>query len=152
MPKYPLKQEECIKQLRGEYGFLSNFWYASVEFEGKLYKSSEHAYQAAKTKDEEIRRKIQAISKPSEAKKFGHSIKLREDWEEVKLNCMEKILRSKFERSKELKTKLLSTGSKLIEEGNNWGDKYWGKVNGKGTNHLGLLLMKIRDELKDVEK
>ena len=34
-----------------------------------------------------------------------------------------------------------------IVEWNNWGDKIWGKtLNGEGENHLGKILMKIRDE------
>jgi predicted NAD-dependent protein-ADP-ribosyltransferase YbiA (DUF1768 family) len=32
-------------------------------------------------------------------------------------------------------------------EGNWWGDTYWGVCNGVGENHLGKLLMKIRDYL-----
>ena len=31
-----------------------------------------------------------------------------------------------------------------LEEGNNWGDKYWGTVEGEGKNMLGKLLMKVR--------
>lgn len=141
--------KEYIKQLRGEYGFLSNFWYASVEFEGYIYKTSEHAYQAAKTTDEEIRRRIRVASTPYEAKKLGHSIELRKDWDDIKLSCMETILRSKFDRSDTLRTKLLATGDKIIEEGNNWGDTYWGKVKGSGLNNLGVLLMKLREELRN---
>jgi predicted NAD-dependent protein-ADP-ribosyltransferase YbiA (DUF1768 family) len=34
----------------------------------------------------------------------------------------------------------------LIEE-NTWGDTFWGICKGQGENHLGRLLMQIRDEL-----
>ena len=36
--------------------------------------------------------------------------------------------------------------AELVED-NWWGDKFWGVCNGEGENHLGKLLMKIRDEL-----
>lgn len=43
---------------------------------------------------------------------------------------------------------LLETGEEELIEGNNWGDKFWGQVNGIGENHLGRLLMEIREEIK----
>ena len=33
---------------------------------------------------------------------------------------------------------LLDTWPNELEEGNNWGDMYWGKVNGFGENKLEL--------------
>lgn len=34
-------------------------------------------------------------------------------------------------------------------EGNTWGDRVWGTVNGVGANQLGIILMKIRDEIRE---
>jgi len=34
-------------------------------------------------------------------------------------------------------TKLLSTGNCEIQEGNYWGDTFWGVCKGKGENNLG---------------
>ncbi len=58
-------------------------------------------------------------------------------------------LRAKFSQNKELKDKLLATGqAKLVEHTDR--DKYWGDGgNGEGKNRLGILLMKLRDELKE---
>lgn len=59
------------------------------------------------------------------------------------LDCV----RSKFILSKVLEKKLLDTyGAELIE-GNTWGDRYWGKVQGEGENMLGLTLMRVREGL-----
>lgn len=35
----------------------------------------------------------------------------------------------------------------INNEGNTWGDKFWGVCDGEGENHLGKLLMEVRAEL-----
>jgi hypothetical protein len=73
---------------------------------------------------------------------------MREDWDLVKVKVMEAIVRAKFE-DPELATRLLATGDAELEEGNSWGDRFWGTVNGKGHNHLGKILMMVRAEIKE---
>lgn len=137
-----------IDRFTGKYIFLSNFHFPCyVYFEGRYYKSSEHAFQAAKTLDEVERDRIAQSPTPYKAKRLGRKVKLRNDWDQVKLDVMEKILRNKF-TDKNLKHALLETGDAELIEGNTWGDTYWGVCRGKGQNHLGKLLMKIRDELR----
>jgi hypothetical protein len=58
------------------------------------------------------------------------------------------VLRAKFAPGTELAGKLLDTGGAHLEEGNTWGDTFWGTVNGAGDNYLGLCLMKVREELR----
>lgn len=48
----------------------------------------------------------------------------------------------------ELGEKLLATGVVNIEEGNSWGDTFWGVCEGHGENHLGKLIMEQRDALR----
>ena len=81
--------------------------------------------------------------------KIGKIVCLREDWEEVKLKVMEDLVRIKFQ-NQELREKLLETGSLKIEEGNDWGDVFWGVdlETGEGENNLGKIIMKIRNEIK----
>lgn len=55
---------------------------------------------------------------------------------------------SKFLQNPDLRDALIATGDAVLEEGNSWGDIYWGKVNGRGTNMLGQILMDIREKLK----
>lgn len=62
---------------------------------------------------------------------------------------MYEICMAKFTQNEDLKEKLLATGNDILEEGNTWGDKVWGTVNGVGENKLGKILMKVREELRN---
>lgn len=68
-------------------------------------------------------------------------------------SSLEGIVLAKFEQNENLKEKLINTGDAYLEEGNDWGDKIWGTVNGNGSNLLGQILMRIREgfvkELED---
>lgn len=136
-----------IDEFRGPYRWLSNFEYCSVEYEGLVYPSSEHAYQAAKSIHPEVRELVRRAATCREAKRLGNALELREDWEQVKLLVMRDVLRDKFTRNPHLKQKLLATGKAELIEGNSWGDTFWGVCRGQGQNHLGQLLMRLRDEL-----
>lgn len=136
-----------ITSFKGRYYFLSNFYPVEVAYEGIYYHSAEHAYQAAKTLDKDLRRKIAKLISAGHAKKQGRQLPLRADWEQVKLDVMWDVLWAKFGQHKYLKDYLLLTGSAKLVEGNTWGDTYWGVCNGVGENHLGRLLMELRAEL-----
>lgn len=133
-----------VDVFKGEYRFLSNFWLCKISYEGISYPSVEHAYVAAKTLDERERVKISKLKYPSDAKKAGYKLKLRSDWETVKVGIMEDLLIEKFSHPS-LKKMLLSTGDAILEEGNTHNDTFWGICNGVGENMLGMLLMKVRD-------
>lgn len=81
-------------------------------------------------------------------KETGRRVQLRSDWEEAKYNVMYEIVKAKFTQNLDLKTKLLETDNQHLEEGNTWGDKIWGTVNGVGENNLGKILMRVRGEIK----
>jgi N-glycosidase YbiA len=136
-----------IAEFQGPYRFLSNFYPATVEFEGITYPTVEHAYQSAKTLDINERKRIAALSTPSVAKSEGRKLALRSDWETAKFEVMERCVRYKFTHNPELGRKLLETGNALLEEGNTWGDRVWGVYQGQGENRLGKILMKVREEL-----
>lgn len=80
-------------------------------------------------------------------------VKLRPDWEDVKEQVMEDIVRAKFTQNQYLGDWLLNTGDAELIEGNNWGDTTWGVDirTKKGKNLLGKILMKVRAELKEKE-
>lgn len=139
-----------IDSFDGEYEFLSNFYPAAVSYRGFTFRSSEAAYQFAKVRDENVTREIvgQFVNAtPAEAKKLGKRVDARPDWDIMKLSIMERILRSKF-NDEILKDKLLETDGEELVEGNWWGDTFWGVCKGKGQNHLGKLLMMLRNEYK----
>lgn len=138
-----------ITAFSGEHRWLSNFWPAQVEWEGLTYATVEHAYQAAKfPADSGIREAIRDCSTPGKAKRLAHSFadRMSPDYQERKLAVMEALLRAKFALPG-LRDQLLSTGDQELVEGNTWNDTFWGVCRGKGTNHLGRLLMQIRKEL-----
>jgi len=136
-----------INSFSGNYEFLSNFFPCLIRFEMDTYSSVEHAYQAAKTDELDQRKIIRETRFASEAKRMGKHVKLRPNWDEIKLDIMEQLLKEKFTKQNELGRWLLKTGNIELVEGNWWGDTYWGVFDGIGENHLGKLLMKIRQEL-----
>jgi predicted NAD-dependent protein-ADP-ribosyltransferase YbiA (DUF1768 family) len=76
-------------------------------------------------------------------------LKLRPDWDSMKYHFMETVLKEKFTRHENLKRRLLASGQVRLEETNWWGDRVWGvsmlRGEWKGENHLGSLLMEIRN-------
>ena len=52
----------------------------------------------------------------------------------------------------DLLERLINTNDKYLEEGNTWGDRIWGTVDGVGANLLGQILMEIREEFKNKVK
>lgn len=137
-----------IEGFFGEHRFLSNFHEEPFNFEGLRYGSSEAAYQASKCESTGLMTYFTTLS-PAESKKAGQKVKLRPDWEDIKEDVMERILLAKFTQSPELRTKLLATGDKYLEETNWWGDRYWGVCNSSGRNRLGVILMFIRKKLRE---
>ena len=136
-----------IRTFRGAYYFLSNFYNAPVTWDGVTYQNNESAFQSAKVIPDG--RRAFAELDASDAKKLGRQVPLREDWEEVKDDVMRKAVYAKFSQNEDLKEKLLATGNDILEEGNTWGDRVWGTVNGVGENRLGKILMRVREELRN---
>ena len=137
-----------ISEFQGEHRFLSNFWPAEIEFEGIRYPSVEHAYQAAKSLNQEDRIRIAAMPDPAEAKRAGRALALRPDWETAKFEVMAICVRAKFTTHPDLRAKLLATGNAELVEGNTWGDRVWGVYEGRGENRLGKILMRVREECR----
>lgn len=138
-----------IDSFRGEWAFLSNFTACEIEFEGMRFRSTEAAFQAAKTLNTQERQRF-VNAGPVEAKKMGRLVTLRADWDSIRVGVMENLLRQKFQHAG-LKARLLSTGTETLVEGNTWNDKFWGVCRGVGQNNLGKLLMKIRAEIQSQE-
>ncbi len=133
-----------INSFRGDFGFLSNFYEASVWVDGHRYKSVEHAYQAAKTTDPDTQRLIREARSPGIAKKLGRAVQLPADWEERKLDVMRQLIHEKF-KNPLLRQMLLATEDVELVEENKWNDRFYGVCNGVGHNWLGKLLMAERD-------
>lgn len=142
-----------ITKFVGEDYYLSNFYSAPVKLGNLTFKTNEAAFQAAKykvmtgTQQEQYAyiAAILACETPGETKKLGKQVAIDLDkWEQIKVRCMRDIVRAKFDQNENLKIKLMATGAALLVEGNDWGDTFWGRCNGKGGNVLGSILMELR--------
>lgn len=128
------------------YEFLSNFYASTVAYEGTLYPTLEHAYQASKSLDKKTRDLIKRSPDPNFAKKMGQGVVVRDDWSDVKINIMRQLVREKFQNPF-IRWKLKETGDKRLINENRWNDRFWGVVAGDGENWLGKILEEVREEI-----
>lgn len=136
-----------IGPFQGKYRFLSNFYPCKILVYDQVFYSVETAYQASKTFDINVREHMAEMT-PSEAKAYGRTLNLPDNWEDQKLMIMEELVRRKFYSDRNLAQQLIDTGSEELVEINTWGDCFWSEYQGSGLNHLGKILMKIREEVK----
>ena len=142
-----------ITEFDGKYAFLSNFFYAPFVYDGIIYPTNEHFFQARKTLDQEKRKQIAEAKTPGAAKRMGRQVQLREDWEQVKYTAMRVGVECKFDAHPGLAKKLIATGDAILIEGNSWHDNTWGScfcpkcADIAGKNWLGEILMERRKEL-----
>ncbi|MFK7933858.1 MAG: NADAR family protein [Saprospiraceae bacterium] len=132
------------------YGEFSNFAPFPIKLKGKIWKTTEHYFQAQKFSQKEYQEKIRKATTPMKAAQLGRSrkVRIKKNWDNMKDNVMYEALTAKFSQHEELKELLLETTDKtLVEHTEN--DSYWGDGgDGSGKNRLGKLLMKLRDSLK----
>ena len=142
-----------IPMFRGSYYWLSNFAYTGDLIVVKhglregTWTTGEHLYQSFKSDKPKYIEKVRQADGPKEAKELGQQVKLRDDWEFVKEDCMRNTLRFKFRQGSTMAHKLIQTDPLILIEGNTWGDRYWGVSRGEGQNRLGVLLMERRSLL-----
>ena len=148
-----IHDEAQIAGFKGPFEFLCNF-YPCINhvmcFDGNFVMPDvEHAYQFAKLEPNEqsaaLSQHVFRLS-AGDAKKWGQTIPKRRDWDEIKTTVMQHCVFSKFLRHKELRDRLVATGSRRLVERNWWKDTFWGtNLRGEGTNVLGHILMDTRD-------
>jgi ribA/ribD-fused uncharacterized protein len=134
------------QQFEGRLDFCSNFF---VEPDGTTV---EHEFQAAKTNDLLEKTLILSAPTPGKAKRQGRKATLRADWTPtIRINEMRSLVFRKFFDHNELTERLLATGSEELIEWNTWHDQFWGICQcgtcpqQEGLNHLGRILMEVRD-------
>lgn len=128
-----------ITEFSGRYRFLSNFF---IEPDGSHV---EGEYQAHKTNPPTL---SLLTASPRQAKAVGQRLRLRTDWEDVKVGLMQEFVLYKFTEHPKLRELLLATGYDKLVEGNWWGDTFWGVCRGRGSNMLGIILMDVRSQLR----
>lgn len=148
-----------IDRFVGEFHFLSNFYPGVVVYDHKKFPSAEHAYQCQKIPGL-FWHKICIIKTAANAKRAVHTL-LKDpargflwdqaEWDKKKIAIMRAVLVAKFSHPM-LRDMLNDTAPCELIEGNTWKDRFWGVPvdkhgfrTGTGENHLGKLLMQIRD-------
>ncbi|MCD0446285.1 NADAR family protein [Glycomyces sp. A-F 0318] len=132
-----------------KYYVFNNFSAHSIEYRGKRYPTSEHAYQAAKCTDPAGQEVIRKARSPLHAKNLANETYRTAkdaDWACKKVAVLEAILRAKLEQHPEARKALQESGDEEIVEDSPT-DYFWGEgADGTGHNMLGKLWMKLRDE------
>lgn len=142
-----------IDSFFGVHRFLSNFYKTPTpvcDNEGIEYPTVEHAYQASKTDDLEIREAFAKLKSPYDAKKFGQEVECRPNWETARIPIMRDLLMRKFNMPL-MRHRLIATYPHELVEGNTWHDNFWGNCFcgrkaclAPGKNWLGFHLDAIR--------
>jgi ribA/ribD-fused uncharacterized protein len=136
------------------WGAFSNLYRRPVEFEGEVFATSEHAYQAGKARKPEVRRWLMEAPSPALLAMAAHGLyywDVAPGWSTGKFARMRAVLRAKFSQHADLVELLMSTGdARLVESAtiDNEVNRLWGEVAGVGRNMLGTMLMELRDEMR----
>ena len=143
-------ENDRIDSFRGAFDFLSNFYEAPLVFGGIPFRCAEAAFQAQKCRDYGERAAFSGLS-GVRAKRKGRQVALREGWNDMRVDIMAAVLEAKFTQNPDLAARLIATGNRPLIEGNTWRDTFWGVSarTGRGENHLGRLLMALRDRLRE---
>ena len=127
-----------------ETAFLSNFYPSPFTVNGIQYKSNEHFFQSAKALDPTEALWVRDAPDALESKRRGRKVRLRPDWDTVKLDVMAEGIWAKFTQNPDLKAKLLATGDAILGESPR-------AFRGKGANTgkaVGGIIMEVRSELR----
>jgi ribA/ribD-fused uncharacterized protein len=146
------KKLQRIDSFTGYFEFLHNNFLTPVYFEGFLYPSVTHAYHAARSSDENTRKAILNADSFHTVAKIARRIEDPQNWQMERTKIMERLVRDKFRRSKELQEKLKATENReliMSYEDETSGNLFWGMVKEKGQNQLGRILMKVREDINN---
>ncbi|WP_273860281.1 GTP cyclohydrolase II RibA [Photobacterium sp. GSS17] len=134
------------------WGEFSNFSQHAVYLHGKIWRTTEHFYQAQKFSEPVLQERVRSAASPMLAKQIADQLEsqhLQANWHNVKENVMWQALAAKFTQHPDLKELLLSTQQRNIAE-HTRNDSYWGDAgDGTGLNRLGELLVQLRSQLRD---
>jgi ribA/ribD-fused uncharacterized protein len=155
--KLPSTEVTFYRSNEKPYGAFSNLFRRHILFEGRVYPTAEHAYQAGKARKEKVREWLLSAPSPALLAMAAHGLyswDIVPNWSQIKYARMRKVLEAKSTRHADLRDLLLSTGeARLVEVGkvDNLVNRTWGEVNGKGRNMLGILLMEVRAQMREHE-
>ena len=130
--------------IMGNISWMRNDYRKDITVGGITYPTLEHAYQASKTKDRNIKLQIADTNSVSEARKIGRNIKQSAGFDREAI--MTALQRLKY-TDKDLGEMLANTGTDpIVMEGYH---EFWGTgEDGNGQDVMGAILMSIRSDLQ----
>ena len=132
-------------QFRGRYYFLSNFYPCTIVIDGFEYQSAEAAFQGQK--NSQYAHMFTGSVTPFGAKRLGKRVPIDVgEWNARRLEVMKRVVWAKFAQNPKLRKLLIAVTEPIVED-NTWGDTYWGRCKGVGSNHLGQILQEVRNSL-----
>ncbi len=135
-----------------EFYTFDNFSSFQVDYKGRRWATSEHAYQATHFFETapELAEQIYNARSAHEAFSIAktNADKAPDDWNEIKVEVMYEICKLKLVQNPYVKHKLeLSGNLDIIEDSPK--DDFWGwGANRDGRNELGKIWMRLRKELR----
>jgi len=96
--------------------------------------------------------KIRLAASPVDANRLGQKVALKDGFMDNRISIMQDIVQCKFVQNSSIAKLLIETGNETLVERNWWNDTFWGICNGVGRNHLGIILMKVRNNLISLTK
>jgi ribA/ribD-fused uncharacterized protein len=146
------------------HGPFSQWHPSTFKVDGVTYNCAEQYMMAEKAKlfgDSKIKRKILKSNSPREQKHLGRTVSSFDEgkWNKAARDIVFIGNMAKFSQNEDLKEKLLATDKKTLVEASPY-DRVWGiglaaddpnatrPGNWRGTNWLGEVLMRVRNELK----
>lgn len=143
-----------ICEFKNEYAFLDNCYPVSITYKGLTYTCVQSAFEASKETSKVAR--ILYTTMDGYTAMYYPTNRIYSNWEHKQDDIMYELLIIKF-NNEELKQKLINTKDSCIEYINSWHENYWGicdceNCSIKNYNKLGIMLMKIRENLQNEKK
>jgi ribA/ribD-fused uncharacterized protein len=133
-----------------EFYVFSNFSSFQVEWYGRVWPTSEHAYQAShffETAPDLVEQVFNCRSAHDAFKLAkANANKAPANWENIKVGIMEDICRHKLQQHPYIQKKLLQTGDLPLVEDSPYDDCWGWGPNKDGRNELGKIWMRLRSE------
>ena len=138
------------------YIYFSPYTSHTIEIDGVVYPTVEHAYQCARYSDKKIIQEIRAARSPVKACEVSTKHKPQQitqfKKDEYKRAVMKKMMRLKAEQHEEVRKALLDSGDLMIVKKIVTyppGDGFWDiGEDSKGRNEIGKIWMEIREEMR----
>ena len=171
----PVTQITFYRSNEKPYGVFSNLYRRPILIDGQEFPTVEHAYQSLKPREAKVRDWLLAAPAPSLVALCAHVLPsdepdpalvmgrtadallgfhTRPGWSRLRYPWMLTCLMAKFSQHQDMADLLIATGdAQIIEAGRIDDDagRRWGIVNGRGSNYLGRLLMRVRGTINGSE-